>query len=170
MLPIVLVLSLLAPASRNAIQNASCSALTASEIEAAVGSKPAQSEPTDMDDGKGQRMLGCIWTIQSQKIQVTFGTGRLPAGAASDHLRLLTSNRADGLAAGAGIHRREEGISEYELLLRGPAIDAQRRDVHVHMLCDREVVARFDRPHEPEQEALDRSAKTLLDKAAARQR
>lgn len=86
MLSIVMVLSLLAPTSRSAIQNASCSALTASEIEAAIGSKPAHSQPTDMDVGKGQRVLGCTWVIQSPMVQVMLSTGRAPAGATIQQL------------------------------------------------------------------------------------
>lgn len=149
MLPIILVLSLLAPTSRSAIQNAYCSALTASEIEAAVGTKPAHSAPTDMDADKGQRMLGCIWMVQSPKIQVTLGTGRLPAGATSKHLQLLTSNPGmDSLRARGYTVEKKEFPNN---------VDAQRRDVHVHVLCDREVDASFDHPLEPKQEALDRS-------------
>lgn len=168
MLPLVIVLSLFASTNRSAIQNASCSALTASEIEAAIGSKPARSEPTDVDVGKGQRMLGCTWVIQSPMVQVMLSTGPAPAGATIKDLMALYP-RMDTLRVLRYVEERKEFPNATCYVVDPPATLKDGTHMSSCSTIVKEIFVSIILRSPRTKLSIDQT-KTLLDKAAARQR
>lgn len=168
MLPLVMVLSLLTPISRAAIQNATCSALTAGEIEAAIGSKPAQSQPTDMDAGKGQRMLGCMWMIQSPMVQVVLSTGRAAPGVSIKQM-MATNPGIEGLRAQHYTEEKKEFPNTTCYVVDPPSTLKDGMHLSSCATIVKGTIVSIALMSPSTKLTIDQT-KTLLDKAAARQR
>ncbi len=83
MKPLGLVLVLLIALTRlAAAQQSACSLLTAADIQGAIGTKPSEPHPMDMDvpGHKGERVLACLWSVPADKGQVAVSLGHLPPG------------------------------------------------------------------------------------------
>jgi len=81
MKPLGLVLALLVALTRfAAAQQSACSLLTAADIQGAIGTKPSEPHPRDMDvpGGKGEKVLACLWSVPADKGQVAVSLGHLP--------------------------------------------------------------------------------------------
>jgi hypothetical protein len=83
MKPMALILGLLIALTRPGVaQQSACSFLTAADIQAAVGTKPSEPRPMDMEvpGKKGEKVLVCLWSVPAHKGQVAVSLGHLPPG------------------------------------------------------------------------------------------
>lgn len=82
MKPLGLALGLLIALTRVGVgqQSSACSLLTATDIQAATGTKPSEPHPMDMDvpGGKGDKVFACLWSVPADQGQVAVSLGHLP--------------------------------------------------------------------------------------------
>jgi hypothetical protein len=108
MKPLGLVLGLLIALTRlAAAQQSACSLLTAADIQGAIGTKPSEPHPMDMDvpgGKKGEKVLACLWSVPADKGQVAVSLGHLPPGMSAE----TAAKKNPGIDALRSVKYKEE--------------------------------------------------------------
>jgi hypothetical protein len=163
------VLSLLAalatpPATQ---QSAACSLLTSDDIEAATGAKVGISQPADYPIATGDTVHACLWSVPTQKGQVSLSLGRLPAGTTAEAIAKHNPG-TDGMRAKHWAEEAKDFPDAWCSIMTPPASD---KNAPMMSTCSGEVkgllisVAFLS----PTKKLTIAEAKSLLDKARARQ-
>ena len=122
----------------------------------------------DMDAGNGQRMLGCMWVIQSPMVQVAFSTGRAPAGLTIKQL-MGTNPGIEALRAQHYTEEKKEFPNTSCYVVDPPPTLKDGMHLSACGTIAKGTVVSITLMSPTQKLTIDQT-KTLLDKAVARQR
>jgi hypothetical protein len=169
MRPLGLVLGLLIASTRVAgAQQSACSFLTAADIQGAVGTKPSEPHPMDMDvpGKKGEKVLACLWSVPAHKGQVAVSLGHLPPGMSAQ----MAAKKNPGIDALRSARYKEESREFSDAWCSIMTPPASEKQGVIMSSCAGGVKGQILSVAftSPTKALTIAQAKSLLDKAAAR--
>jgi len=160
---LVVVLALPGSASKT------CSLLTLADVEAAVGAKPEEPHPGEMQvPGTNETMQMCTWVVRPQQAQILISAARMPPG--TDVKALVMNNKGmDSLRAQKWTEESKDFGNAWCVVMSPPANIKEPMFMSACASAPKGTVLSVTYISPTKKLSIDQT-KTLLDKAAAQLR
>jgi hypothetical protein len=144
-----------------------CSLLTPADVEAAVGVKPEEPHPSEMQvPGMTETMQMCTWVVRPQQAQIMISATRMPPG--TDVKALVRNNPGmDALRAQKWTEESKDFSNAWCIVMSPPANIKEPMFMSACASAPKGTVLSVTYISPTKKLSIDQ-AKTLLDKAAAR--